>query len=212
MNTIIFDLDGTLIDSREDLASAVNHALQTIGKPQKSTNEIIEHVGYGLAYLLENTVGPVDQKELRKGTEAFQQFYKVHCVDVTRPYKHVLRILKELALVAKLGMVTNKPKTFTELIVTNLGLDQYVSVRIAGDTIQERKPHPAPLLEALRILGGDVHSAYMVGDGIQDVEAGKNAGMKTCVARYGFGFREEIMEFKPDFVIDDFSELKEIVI
>lgn len=211
-STILFDLDGTLVDSREDLTDAVNHALRTLGLDEKPASAIVPHVGDGLRMLLRGVLPPVDDESFLRAVGAFTTFYQEHCVDKTRLYPDVASTIDRLSKSMNIGVVTNKPMAFSRKILGVLGIENHVKTLIGGDSVSEKKPHPAPLLAAIKNLGGDEASALMVGDGVQDVTAGKNAGIKTCVARYGFGYRPETMALEPDFAINDFKEIKEILL
>ena len=211
IKTLLFDLDGTLIDSRADLANAVNFALESSGQPKKPHDEIIPHIGNGLRVLLSEVFGPVSEEVLESGIASFSAHYDQHCVDQTILYENVLDILTDLSSSRQIGVVTNKPEKFSEKIIHKLGLSNIISVIVGGDSLPEKKPHPAPVLKALRDLGAESESSLFVGDGIQDIQAGKTASLLTCIARYGFGFRSESIDLKPDFQIHRFNELKEIV-
>jgi phosphoglycolate phosphatase len=212
IETVLFDLDGTLIDSRVDLTSAVNAALESAGLPRKPEGDVVPHVGNGLRVLMAGVFGPVDPAVLEKGIKTFEAYYEAHCVDATTLYENVGSALAELSLSAKIGIVTNKPHHFAKKIIDQLGIGRSVGVVVGGDSFPEKKPHPRPLQEATRSLGGRIESTLMVGDGTQDIAAGKAAGIKTCAVRYGYGFSDEILKLKPDFVISRFTELKEIVL
>ncbi|MCB4756903.1 MAG: HAD-IA family hydrolase [Elusimicrobia bacterium] len=211
IQTILFDLDGTLIDSRADLAAAVNNALVVTGRAAKRPEEIVPFIGNGLSVLLRDVIGPIDDKTLDVAIKTFSDYYLIHCLDKTVLYEGVAECLLDLSIRHKLAVVTNKPKGFSEKIVKGLGIGDALSLIMGGDSTTQKKPHPDPLLEALKILGGRAERTLMVGDGSQDIGAGKAAGIRTCVARYGYGFRPETMGLKPDFVIDKFSELRGIV-
>ncbi len=211
IKTLLFDLDGTLIDSRVDLASAVNFALKSAGRPMKSQDEIIPHVGNGLRILLGNVMGPSDSPSMEKAIAGFSYYYLDHCVDKTTLYDGVRDTIESFSGKITMGIVTNKPKVFSEMIIKSLGLAPFISFIIGGDSLPERKPHPAPLFEALKALNGSPTSALMLGDGPQDIQAGHAAGTQTAVARYGYGYRPETLDLKPDYVVDRFTDLKEIV-
>lgn len=212
IKTVLFDLDGTLVDSRADLANAVNFALKSVKEPIKTHAEIIPHVGNGLRVLLSEVMGPVSDEILEESIRSFSTFYDEHCLDETFLYEDVKDVLLELSSSRQVGIVTNKPVQFAEKIIHHLGLENIVSVVVGGDSLPQKKPHPAPVLKALRDLGAVSLSAMLVGDGIQDIQAGQAAGLLTCIARYGYGFRSESLDLKPDFEINRFNELKEIVL
>jgi len=213
IRALLFDLDGTLIDSREDLAASVNYALRAVGEPPQTRGAIVRHVGNGMRTLLANVLGKADEATLTDAISAFQDHYGAHCVDKTTTYPYVEETLKRVTEAGqKTAVVTNKPKGFADKILNALKLRPFIEVVVGGDTVSERKPHPAPLLEAVKDLGGAIGSTLIVGDGIQDIKAGQAAGIATCVARYGFGFTPEVLSLKPDFSISDFGKLKEIVL
>jgi phosphoglycolate phosphatase len=212
ITTVLFDLDGTLIDSRLDLANAVNNALRVVGLPEQTEAEITPHVGNGLRVLLGEIMGPVAESVLDRGITAFSEFYDEHCVDLTVWYPGVADFVRSTRGAKKFAVVTNKPERFAIKIVKKLGLLDELPVIIGGDTLPQRKPHPAPVLKALSALGAETGSALMVGDGFQDVVAGQTAGVLTCIAEYGYGFRSTSLDLKPDFKIRSFAELKEIVL
>jgi len=209
---LLFDMDGTLIDSRQDLASAVNYALRAVNKSELPLEEIVQYVGDGLKQLLMKAMKSENDGLLTRATKAFNNYYRDHCVDETVLYDGVKEAIEDLSSAAHIAVVTNKPKNFADIIVKKLDLNEHIHLVIGGDSCEEKKPHPAPLLNAIKILGGVADSALMIGDGLQDIDAGRNAGVKTCVARYGYGFRPDVMDRGPTYVIDQFQQLKEIVL
>jgi phosphoglycolate phosphatase len=212
IEAVWFDLDGTLIDSRLDLANAVNHALRTVGLPEQTEAEITPQVGNGLRVLLGEVMGPVPEASLERAMSAFSEYYDEHCVDLTVLYPGVAEFMLPLRGVKKFAVVTNKPERFAIKIVRKLGLAEMMTAIVGGDTLSQRKPHPAPVFKALSELGCEPDSALMVGDGMPDMLAAQTAGVRTCIAEYGFGFRPESLDLKPDFKIRRFTELKEIVL
>jgi phosphoglycolate phosphatase len=210
--TVLFDLDGTLIDSREDLSAAVNFALTSTNQPPRPPEHIIPHIGNGLRVLLSEVMGPVADETLQEAVSSFSKYYDQHCVDRTVLYPGVREGLKALNGKVKLGVVTNKPYDFAQTIIQKLRIGNFISVLVGGDSLPEKKPRPAPFLRALTDLEGEAESSLAIGDGPQDVTGGRAAGMKTCVAKYGYGFRSTTLDLNPDFTIDRFTDLKEIVL
>lgn len=205
-------MDGTLIDSRADLTNAVNQALLAAGFPPKPQQEIVPHIGNGLRTLLSNVFGPVEDRLLDIGIRAFSDYYNDHCVDETVLYGGVKEGLEELMKSVKIGVVTNKPTSFSKRILDKLEVENTVSVLIGGDSTGEKKPHPAPVLKAMKHLAASAGSTLIVGDGHQDITAGKAAGIKTCAAAYGYGFQTGTLKLNPDFTIQSFNEIKEILL
>ena len=211
IRTLLFDLDGTLVDSRRDLSNAVNYALESVGEPRQREEEIVPHVGNGLRVLLSEVMGPVPDDTLEKAIQSFSIYYDQHCIDHTILYEGVKAVMFELSRDRKIGVVTNKPESFSRKIIEHLGLSRVVNVVVGGDSLPEKKPHPAPVLKAIRDLGAAVPTTLILGDGVQDIQAGQSAGILTGIARYGYGFRSESLDLKPDFHIHRFTELKEIL-
>jgi phosphoglycolate phosphatase len=211
LTTVLLDLDGTLIDSRQDLVDAVNHTLKTLGHPEQSFDEVVSRIGNGLRRLISDTVGIIEQTKLNEAKAIFESFYDVHCLDHTRLYDGVMEGLRTLFKDIRLGVVTNKPTAFSVKIIRGLRLHPYIETIVGGDSLAEAKPHPAPLEEAMRIMRSRPSETMMVGDGIQDLKAAQSARLSICVAEYGFGFRPELLDLKPNYVIKSFMELREIL-
>ncbi len=209
--TLLLDLDGTLVDSRADLASAVNHTLAHLGHPPQTIEEIVPRIGNGLRRLLIDSIGLMDVDVLVQAKNVFEDYYAHHCLDQTVLYEGVRDGLAHFTNKLKLGVVTNKPHAFAIKILAHLDLLKIFGVVIGGDSLPKGKPDPEPLHEALRVLKAEASTALIVGDGIQDVQAGQAAGVRTCLVRYGFGFNEGLMKLGPDHAIHRFIELKEIV-
>ena len=212
ISAVLFDLDGTLVDSRADLVSAVNHALELAGRPGQTEAQITPHIGNGMVRLVSGVFGAVPEEVLAAGVAAFAAYYDEHCLDSTRLYDDVKDGLEALAPRAKLAVVTNKPAAFTERILRGLGIRNHISSVVGGDSLPERKPHPAPLLKALNDLNASPLHALMVGDGMQDLLAGGAAGVRTCLARYGYGTSNDAAALSPTYTIDAFRDIKEIVL
>ncbi len=204
-------MDGTLIDSRADLTASVNHVLKEFGYPEQTIDQVVPKIGNGLRQLLRDTTGLMDTEKLLQAKKIFDDHYHIHCMDQTKLYLNVEECLNEFSDNYKLAVVTNKPKQYADKILEDLGIMSLIDLVVGGDTYSEAKPHPMPLLEAMKQLNAKGGSTLMVGDGIQDIEAAQAAGVKLCVVRYGFGFRPEFVDMKPDFVINNFKDLKEIL-
>ncbi len=210
---ILFDLDGTLIDSVPDLTAAVNFTLAQLGRPPKSPNQVAVHVGNGVRVLLERVIGnPEGTREtvLDKAQKFFEEYYREHCLDQTSVYPGVKETLAHFHS-KPMAVVTNKPEEFSRKILEGLGLDSPFKVILGGDSLPVRKPRPEPLWEAARRLEVAPAEAIVVGDSAIDIQAGKAAGMMTCGVSYGLTKKENLELEKPDRLIDRFSELKDIV-
>lgn len=212
---LLFDLDGTLVDSRADIINSVNLTLAELGRRTLPDARVIKFVGEGARLLVERALG-ADQSgapsdcEVDRALEVFRRHYREHLLDRTRVYPEVRETLARLAYIPK-AVVTNKPYEFTASVLDGLGLSPYFDVVIGGDCLSERKPSPLMLYEAARRLGVCEPKCLMIGDSRVDVEAGRAANMKTCGYIPGFRGRTELVEAGVDYVIERFSELCALV-
>lgn len=204
---VVFDLDGTLVDSRRDIAEAANFALERAGLPRLAHDELASYVGDGAPALMARAAR-LDLKDERTGplVQAFLDYYAEHPIDHTRPMPGALEALEALRGYA-LGVCTNKPRRTTLAVLSGLGLAPRFDGVVAGDDLPERKPHPAMVREAARLLGVAPSEAVMVGDGPQDVVAGRAAGAFTIGVRGGIQAFERLSEAAPDLMIETLHEL-----
>jgi phosphoglycolate phosphatase len=216
---LLFDLDGTLVDSRGDLINAVNLMLAELGRRTLPDTRVLTFVGEGARMLVERalmadqncaTPGHDVDYDVDSALEIFRRHYREHLLDQTRVYPGVKQTLAQLSHIPK-AVVTNKPYEFTIPLLEGLGLSSYFEVVIGGDCLPERKPSPLMLFEAASRCGALASECLMVGDSRVDVEAGKAAHMKTCGYVPGFRGRTELVEAGVDYVIERFSELCALV-
>jgi phosphoglycolate phosphatase len=188
MKTALFDLDGTLIDSRADIALAVNLTRQDFGLPPKSIEAIVACVGEGVRFLIERA--SPEYPELWEAMLLRQrEHYSQHLLEQTTLYPGVIQTLQTLREIGwRLGVVTNKPGIFTRPILEGLGVLGYFGAVIGGGDCPELKPDPAPLRLAAAQMGMTLDPEdWMIGDHVTDLEAGRRAGVKRCFCRFGFG-------------------------
>lgn len=208
---VVFDLDGTLVDSRRDIAEAANHALDKNGFAQLPHDELESYVGDGAPALLSRAARlDVTDERVRVLVADFLDYYAEHPIDHTALMPGALRALDELENYA-LGVCTNKPRRTSLAVLEGLELDARFSGVVAGDDLPERKPHPAPVLEAARRIGVPVSEVIMVGDGPQDVLSGRAAGAYTVGVRGGIQPFERLAAAEPHAVIDTLAELPALV-
>lgn len=207
MNAIFFDFDGTLIESRADLAAAVNHTRRDYGLPEISEKAVVACVGNGARFLLENSIPELAGK-FEEVYPRYLENYELHMLDNVSLYPGVRETLEKLTdLGWGLGIVTNKPGFATRAILKHLDIaDFFGDSVIGGDDCDEMKPSVKPLREAALRLGGHVLSEndWMVGDNWTDLDCGNSAGIKTAFCGWGFGFLKD----RPYTVrIESFCEL-----
>lgn len=207
MNALFFDLDGTLFDTRADLAAAVNATRAALNLAPLALEEAIAHVGCGARRLLEGAI-PETTGKFDETWPLFMQKYGEHVLDATAPYPGVLRTLAELHDRGWLmGVCTNKPRFAALAILEHFGLMRHVGdAVIAGDDCAEMKPSALPLRACAARMRGHRLSAHdwMVGDNWTDMQAGANAGMKTAFCTFGFG---QLKESPYTIKINRFDEL-----
>lgn len=216
---ILFDLDGTLIDSVPDLASAVNHMLKTLGRETFSEDTIRYWVGNGAQMLVKRALSGqteidenLDPSLFEKALEIFLTFYGQHLSHNTVAYPNVsttLHALKEKGY--RLVIVTNKPYDFVGPILEGLKLDGLFDFWLGGDSLDVKKPDPLPLLHACEKMQVKVEQCVMVGDSRNDLLAAGSCGMQSVGVTYGYNYGEDIHIYHPTFIIEDFSELNELL-
>ncbi len=212
---VLFDLDGTLVDSRADIIGSVQLTLAELDLPSLEAAEIMKFVGEGARLLVERSLRASARRDpgepaLDEAFEIFRKHYRLHLLDTTHPYPDVRSTLEAMAPIPK-AVVTNKPFDFSVSLLEGLGLRHHFASIVGGDTLEERKPSPEPLLEALRQCQREPGECLMVGDSRLDIEAGRKAGVTTCGFTSGFRGRRELEEAGATLMIDHFGELRKIV-
>jgi len=203
---LVFDLDGTLVDSKEDLANAVNVALESFGFAPLPHSLIYTYVGDGAMMLIRRAIPPEKADLLPDVLDRFLSYYQRHLLDTTRPYPGVIDALRKWAGMYRMAVLTNKGLAMTEAILEGLALSGYFFEVRGGDSFENKKPHPQGLIHILGAAGATPGEAVMVGDSRNDVLAGRGAGTVTCGVTYGLG-AAGFDETPPDFTVDRFAEL-----
>ena len=183
-DTLLFDLDGTLVDSTEDLATSVNLLRQEIGLVPLETSTVASYIGDGTALLVQRSLphGKYDEQYLRR----FLEIYNNHLTETTVPFPGIVPLL-EACLDRAMAVVTNKPLQPTLALLDQLGLRRFFPVVIGGDSTPSKKPDPEPVVAALAQLGRKARHAIMIGDHANDLLAGRAAGTSTCFCGWGTG-------------------------
>lgn len=211
-DALCFDLDGTLIDSGDDLVQATIHSLHGLGIDPPPPEVIIGYVGGGARGLLQGSLGEAATPErLEAGLAAFIDYYGAHLLDHTLPYPGVEEVLRHFFATRPLAVITNKPEAFSRTILEGLGLAGYFREILGYDSVERKKPHPEGILQVLQGWGVEPTRAVMVGDSDHDILAGKAAGTVTVAVAYGFKPPEELASLGPDYLIHDIRELIELV-
>jgi phosphoglycolate phosphatase len=207
---IIFDLDGTLIDSGHDLANSLNYTLKHMGITPLPQDEIFSQVGNGVSMIIKRLLGPGREHIYKESLEVFLRHYEKHILDNTLPYPGVSETLISHNGNFRFALLTNKPLYLTEIILQDLSLDSFFELTLGGDSFQTKKPDPQGILSILEQTGTGAEEAVIVGDSINDVLAGRSSGVVVIGVRYGLG--AEVFEMHPpDHLINTFPELFELV-
>lgn len=206
--TIVFDLDGTLVDSSPDLAAALNHTLVAMGRPTLPLADVVKMIGNGARMLLRRglaATGDVDDALVAEAYPIFMAYYGGHLCDLTRPYPGIEAALDQLAdMGGMLAVCTNKPEASARALIDALGWQGRFAAIVGGDTLTVLKPDPAPLNLAIERAGGG--AAAFVGDSIVDVETAKAAGVPSIAVSFGFADRPAD-QLGATATIDSFEEL-----
>lgn len=206
----MFDLDGTLVDSREDIVNAVNFTLKAVGLQGKSKQKISSYIGQGVEDLIRRSLGNKKEALLKRVLFVFEKYYRKHSTDRSILYPGVEEVLEYFKDKRKI-IVTNRNYEFALLTLKALGVYDYFEDIVGGDDIGCMKPSSCPLDRAIYGLDINKEKAIIVGDMYIDILAGKKAGIITCGVTYGIGKKEDIIKVKPDFIIDQIIELKDII-
>ncbi len=217
---LIFDFDGTLIDSVPDLADATNTMLMQLGKPTYDIDTIKSWVGNGSRLLIERALvgnieveqGELTIEEADHAEQLFLEAYNNKSGSKTIAYPDVDKGLKKLHEAGfQLALVTNKPIRFVPKILQSFGWQDLFAEVLGGDSLPTKKPDPAPLLHVCNALNVRPDETVMIGDSKNDILAGQNANMDTLGLSYGYNYGQDIREFKPTHTFDNFADLVDLL-
>jgi len=205
-----FDLDGTLVDSLEDLTDAVNHIRSAFSLPPLSGDAVRLKVGKGARNLIEQVLPDQTPADITRAIKLFLAFNGEHIADKSRLYPGIMEMLHELAARdIKMVVISNKHEELSKLILRELGIHNRFENICGGNTYPECKPSPLPLLNEAEKLGCAPFECVMVGDSINDIEAGKRAHILSIACTWGYGNRDELIE--ADHFVHTPRELQEII-
>lgn len=211
---VVFDLDGTLIDSGPDLARLLNIVLAEYGRSAVGLDRVRGFVGDGIAKLVERgfeATGGSTETERRSATDRFLAIYEAEPAVLTRPYPGVAETLQRLRDDRRhLAVCTNKAERVTHAVLRALGLDRLFGAVIGGDSLPVRKPDPAPLRAAIERLGGDAGSSVMIGDNEHDAATAEAAGVSCILVTYGYA-RAPLASLPAAAMVDRFDELPAVL-
>lgn len=211
--TVIFDMDGTLLNTLDDIADGVNYILEQYRYPRKTLDEVRRAVGNGAGRLMEGVLpGGRENPRFEQILGEYCQYYQAHCQIKTRAYDGILETLDRLKDAGvNMGIVSNKGDGAVKELNRQYFAD-YIQTAVGEQAGIRRKPWPDSVLEALRLLGGEQSKALYVGDSEVDYETAKNAGTDCALVSWGFRSRDFLEEFSPEYLIDRPEELLSAVL
>jgi phosphoglycolate phosphatase len=206
VRALIFDLDGTLIDSKLDLALSVNATLEEMGRGPLPHERIFSFVGQGAPALIAKALGDgASEEECQRGLEFFIKYYSAHKLDNTTLYSGVREALDALKGMP-MAVYTNKPVRVSRAIIQDLGVGEHFRMVYGGNSFERKKPDPMGVESILREFGAAPPQVMLVGDSDVDVQTARNAGTWICGVTYGFG-SHHFTKYPPDLVVDNLTDL-----
>ncbi|MBN2224746.1 MAG: HAD-IA family hydrolase [Deltaproteobacteria bacterium] len=203
VDLFLFDLDGTLSDSKKDLVTAINQTLVSFGFPELPEDDIVTLIGKGVSKLLSNFTG--DGSAKFETFRVYLEHLDKHLLDTTKPFPGVVETLSSIT--KKKAIVTNKLKSMAERVVIGLGIADKIDLIVGADTAKSMKPNPEPIIFALDRFGVDPSRTVMVGDTTDDIMAAKAAGVIACGVTYGFGTRQDLVDAGAEIIIENIADL-----
>jgi phosphoglycolate phosphatase len=207
---LIFDLDGTLIDSKLDLIHSVNAMLRQVKRQQLATETISGYIGHGAPQLVARALGgAATEEELKQALQFFLGYYEEHKMDNTCAYPGVPETLAQLSHLP-MSVLTNKPARISVRILNSLGLQKDFRAIYGGNSFESKKPDPFGANQILQEFGIAAREALLVGDSEVDVQTARNAGMQAAAVNYGFGVHDRAA-YPADIYLDRFADLTGVV-
>ncbi|MHA4091795.1 pyrophosphatase PpaX [Bacillus cereus] len=208
INTVLFDLDGTLINTNELIISSFLHTLNTYYPNQYKREDVLPFIGPSL----HDTFSKIDENKVEEMITSYRKFNHDHHDELVEEYETVYETVRELKKQGyKVGIVTTKARQTVEMGLQLSKLDEFFDVVVTIDDVEHVKPHPEPLQKALELLDAKPEEALMVGDNHHDIVGGQNAGTKTAAVSWTLKGRAYLKAYKPDFMLDKMSDLLPIL-
>ena len=201
---IMFDLDGTLVDTSKDITNALNYAIKPYGLKDLTVEDTIKMIGEGITRLIEKVLSNEKSQWRDEVIKRFLDYYSEHLADYSSVYPYVRETLEKLNGYKK-AVISNKKEYLSMKLLDKLRLLKYFNLVIGSDTTSERKPSPIPVIHVFTRLGIDPDESVIVGDSNYDIEAGKKAGIKTVAVTYGYRERQYLTD--ADYIIDNIKDL-----
>ena len=207
---LVFDFDGTLVDTKKDIVDSVNRTLKQLGLRTLDREILSTFIGKGVNHLLTRSLEGTGYEDLHRAIDTFMRDYEEHLMDQTILFPNCRETLNYFSGKEN-TILSNKPTRFITQILDALDCSDPFSTIIGGDLMPAKKPDPGGLLHILEQHEVRPENALMIGDSLVDIETGKQAGVKTCGVTYGHAGRKTLESAQPDWIIDDLLELKEFI-
>lgn len=207
---LVFDFDGTLVDTKKDIADSVNRMLEELELKALDRETLYTFIGKGVNHLITCSLEGTKYNDLSHAIDVFMRYYEAHLMDHTRLFPNCREMLEHFAHKEN-TILSNKPTRFITRILETLDCRAPFSTILGGDSMPAKKPDPGGLLHILEQHKVRREDALMIGDSLVDIETGKRAGVRTCGVTYGHAGRESLTSAQPDWIIDDLSELKQLI-
>lgn len=209
ISAVLFDFDGVLVDSGQDIIDAVNHTLREFGEEPLSKEAVLSHIGNGSRALIRDCFGiPETHSHIEQIHHCYMQYYLAHCAEKTVLFPGVedtLRILRDKQI--RCAVITNKSEKLTGKIMDMLGISDLIETLIGPESVEKLKPAPDGIQAVLEAFGANPANAVMIGDSYTDILAGKAAGVRTCAVTYGIGDLDMLFGAMPDYTVDSVIDI-----
>ena len=195
---VIFDLDGTLVDSKYDLTDSVNFVRKEHGLSPLPVDKVASYLGSGITALVKAVLSELKNENFDLAVKMFKDNYAKHLTDKTLPYNNITEVLSNISQPKVL--LSNKDEKFSKQILKTLNLSQYFTEIYGGDSFKEKKPNPLPIYEIMKKFSLNKENLVMIGDGANDIMVGKNAGITTIGVLYGYSSQEQLNNLAPTYI------------
>jgi phosphoglycolate phosphatase len=206
---VVFDLDGTLVNSQYDLTDSVNFVRQKYGFSPLPVDKVASYLGSGITALVKAVLSELKSTEFELAVKMFKDNYSQHLTDKTLPYKDVVEMLSNIS--CQKVLLSNKDENFSKQILKTLNLSNFFTEIYGGDSFKEKKPNPLPIYEIMKKFSLNKENIIMVGDGTNDIMVGKNAGIKTIGVLYGYSSQEQLNNLAPDYIAKTPKEIVTVI-
>jgi phosphoglycolate phosphatase len=203
---ILYDLDGTLVDTLEDITAAANHMRQALGEPPLTAEAVKPLVGHGLHQLVQRCLGTPDRCAVERGAAIYRAYYTEHLADASRLYPGVREVLEHFKG-RRQAVVTNKSNPFSRDLLERLGVASYFFEIVGGEAPYPKKPDPAGVQALMRASGAGPAQTLFIGDSPTDIETARNAGVAVAALLQGFSEPADLLAAAPDILVRDLTEL-----